>query len=335
MSFKKFSAIASVVLFSVNSKPAHAWGHLGHQTIATVASQLVQGNGATFWNTNAQGMGTLTNVPDLDWKTTNYADEAPTHWFQMDYYFTNPSQYPTFPHDWNTAVQKYTQATLISNGTATWRAQQLYNLAVAALLKKDYATGLQMAGAMSHYIEDLSQPLHVSVNYDGQQTGDPGIHAFFETTNLNNADAAQLTSAVTAQAKALLTNQTFLNDFTGSILDIAFNEINRSQILADEIINTDKQYGRTGQGATALLQLAEPRMADGAATLVLVLEQLSKDAGLTNADGATVNVATPAWVPPPYLQQAKAKKKEFYHSDMQDFVAEMRGYNPLVGDCTQ
>jgi hypothetical protein len=34
---------------------------------------------------------------------------------------------------------------------------------------------------MSHYIQDAHQPLHASVNYDGQMTGNTGIHARFET----------------------------------------------------------------------------------------------------------------------------------------------------------
>src|SRR5262245_63661018 len=34
---------------------------------------------------------------------------------------------------------------------------------------------------MSHYIQDAHQPLHASINYDGQMTGNTGIHARFET----------------------------------------------------------------------------------------------------------------------------------------------------------
>ena len=37
------------------------------------------------------------------------------------------------------------------------------------------------AAVMSHYIQDAHQPLHASVNYDGQMTGNNGIHARFET----------------------------------------------------------------------------------------------------------------------------------------------------------
>src|SRR5437867_2679679 len=37
------------------------------------------------------------------------------------------------------------------------------------------------AAVMAHYIQDAHQPLHASVNYDGQLTGNTGIHARFES----------------------------------------------------------------------------------------------------------------------------------------------------------
>ncbi|NJL26208.1 MAG: hypothetical protein HC902_14335 [Calothrix sp. SM1_5_4] len=41
---------------------------------------------------------------------------------------------------------------------------------------------LVLAGVLSHYVGDLAQPLHVSENYDGQMTGQKGIHSYFEDT---------------------------------------------------------------------------------------------------------------------------------------------------------
>ena len=38
------------------------------------------------------------------------------------------------------------------------------------------------AAVASHYIQDAHQPLHASINFDGQTTGQIGIHARFETT---------------------------------------------------------------------------------------------------------------------------------------------------------
>lgn len=200
----------------------------------------------------------------------------------------------------------------IANGTAPWRIKQLYDLAVKAFKKKDYATGLQMAGTMSHYIGDLSQPLHVSKNYDGQnETGNPGIHKFFESTNIEAADKTKLISDVKALAKKLLANPKFVAQFDGTLMDIAFEEINRSTESKDIINENDLKLGRGSKGASAQLILAKNRLADGVATLTLVLEKLSEDASLFN-NSATVNVSVPAWVAPEASNNIK-KSKSFYN----------------------
>ena len=38
---------------------------------------------------------------------------------------------------------------------------------------------------ISHFVGDLSQPLHTSKNYDGWETGQGGVHAYFETDVVN------------------------------------------------------------------------------------------------------------------------------------------------------
>ena len=60
-----FAILSFGLLF--NADQAHAWGSLGHRTIATIASKIVRKNGA-FWRSNASNMGKLTNVPDQYWK---------------------------------------------------------------------------------------------------------------------------------------------------------------------------------------------------------------------------------------------------------------------------
>ncbi|MGC6428813.1 MAG: hypothetical protein ACON4Y_05945 [Flavobacteriales bacterium] len=34
---------------------------------------------------------------------------------------------------------------------------------------------------LGHYIADANVPLHTTINYDGQLTGQKGIHAFWES----------------------------------------------------------------------------------------------------------------------------------------------------------
>ena len=118
-----------------HSPSAWAWGHRGHQVLASVGAQLVDSS-SEFWVTNAKQVGTLSTVPDEFWKNGTSADEEkPTHWFQIDAYFSSPTDFDQFPHVYNEAVKRFQEDTVTTNGTAPWRVQQFYDLAVAALKK--------------------------------------------------------------------------------------------------------------------------------------------------------------------------------------------------------
>jgi hypothetical protein len=50
-----------------------------------------------------------------------------------------------------------------------------------AFEEKDKHRILQSAAELGHYVADAHVPLHTSENYDGQLTGQQGIHAFWES----------------------------------------------------------------------------------------------------------------------------------------------------------
>jgi hypothetical protein len=296
----KFSRSFGIFLVAVVINPglAHGWGSVGHRIVAGVGSKYAGG----FWQINTAGMVQLTTAPDEVWKrlpTANY--EKPTHFFQPDGYYDSPSQFHLIPQNYDQAVEQFTQSKVTKNGTSVWRAPQFYALALDALKKQDYKTALEYAGIMSHYIGDMSQPLHDSVDYDGQSTGLKGIHAFFETKNIVSRDLNATTSAVAKVANALLHDAKFRNDFKGNLEQVIFSEVGRAYPFKDPLNKIDTDLGRKGQGAEELFDLAVARMGDGAATLALILDHLWADAG-NPSGGASVDVDVPEWVRPQYSQ---------------------------------
>lgn len=276
---------------------AHGWGSKGHQALAEVGAKLTK-QGNVFWTANAMNIGTLANVPDNKWKSGASAyREKPLHFFQIDYFFTQPADFDQFPHAYGDAVKQYSASILFKNGLAPWRVQQLFDLAVQAFKNGDFATGVQMAGTMSHYIGDLSQPLHVTENFDGKDTGDVGIHAFFETTTLNSLALSDLEDEIHKRAQLLLIDPAFLSQFTGNALDESFREIDRTFPYKDKVIETDLKLGRKGKGAATQLSLAKDCLANGAATLAMILSEIWDLSGSPSATQA-VKVGTPAWVDP-------------------------------------
>ena len=186
------------------------------------------------------------------------------------------------------------ESVVVTNGTGPWRIMQLYRMAVDAFKSGDNKAALEYAGAMSHYIGDLSQPLHVSENYDGQKTGNTGIHSWFETQNIT--DEMAIRSVVAERTQILLKDPQFQMQLQGDLMDVLLNEVSRSILYRDQILKNDTSLGRkTPEGKAAQLDLAEDRMADGAAVLATVLDRLWRDAGVS-LNATPVPIEDPSWV---------------------------------------
>lgn len=294
--------ITSVFLILFSSHLVYGWGAKGHQVVAYVGGNLTT-DGQAFWQANLEPLRQLTTVPDRLWKTPATKDgEANNHWFQVDAYY-QPEDYNQiirFPSSYSDAVTKYTQSVISINGTAPWRIRQLYQMAFYSFTQNDMKSALEYVGVMTHYIGDLSQPLHVTENHDGQQTGNKGIHSYFETTIIKDEMAVR--ADVEKRAQKLLQDPNFLSQFNGNLMDAILLEIERSVENRDQIFANDKKYGRNKSGAAIQLELAKDRMADGAATAAMILNQLWRDTGLV-AHATPMTIQDPKWVKPDFGNQ--------------------------------
>lgn len=300
----KWTSLAAIGLISFlgishNSNTAFAWGSLGHEVIAEVAAELTQ-DGNTFWSINATAIGFLANTPDREWKEAPFlTDEKPTHWFQVNHYVADPRTLPSLFRAFSQVVAHYSRTEVIENGTALWRVEQLYDMAVEAFKNQDALRGLQIAGVMAHYIGDLSQPLHVTSNYDGELTNNKGIHKFFESTNVQRTDKSELKAKVTERVRSLLAQRQFTAAFEGPLYDGLIQEVARSHDGLAPMLELDTHLGRNGLGAQKQLALAIDNMSDGAAVLSLVLSKVWREAR-ASASTSKHSPAVPPWIPPGY-----------------------------------
>ncbi|MBN8540955.1 MAG: hypothetical protein J0L82_11260 [Deltaproteobacteria bacterium] len=193
--------ILATLLVSAN---ALAWGRIGHDLSARVAAHLVaETTGKPFYKSRAMDLGYYCNVPDLVWKKTSYQVEWTNHFMDLEIFqreFTKRMEEGKLtpkedPYDLPRAAFNTKFPTIPDTaGRAYWRIRELEKRlgATADLLKqkdilKEERHRLQLewlivAGTLGHYVTDLSQPLHVTENYDGQMTEQKGIHAHFEDT---------------------------------------------------------------------------------------------------------------------------------------------------------
>tara|TARA_Y100000385_G_C13066612_1_gene627014 strand:+ start:760 stop:1944 length:1185 start_codon:yes stop_codon:yes gene_type:complete len=66
-------------------------------------------------------------------------------------------------------------------GIIPYHLTSYQNRLMWAFVDNDISSIIRLAGEMGHYISDAHVPLHTTENYNGQLTGQDGIHAFWET----------------------------------------------------------------------------------------------------------------------------------------------------------
>lgn len=110
-----------------------------------------------------------------------YADtaESPRHYIDADNYGEAP--FDTIPIHWSAAVEKLSERRLLANGIIPWQINRSYHSLVRAMGEKELDKILRHAADLGHYLADAHVPLHTTANYNGQLTGQVGIHAFWES----------------------------------------------------------------------------------------------------------------------------------------------------------
>ena len=86
------------------------------------------------------------------------------------------------PRDFNEAVAEYSLDTLNKYGTLPYVVVGYMGKLTDAFRSQNADSIMFYAADLSHYISDAHVPLHTSINYDGQLTGQNGIHDLWETT---------------------------------------------------------------------------------------------------------------------------------------------------------
>lgn len=156
--------------------PASAWGRRTHEIINRRAARALTGPAGEFWAPFALDLGS--RASDADDRKPRDPDEPPRHYFDCDVF--GPWPYDDVPRTYEGLVKKYGRKEANRWGKSPWAIQECYDEVVAALREGDWSAAGAWAADLGHYVGDMHQPLHGSVNYDGQKTGNQGIHLRFE-----------------------------------------------------------------------------------------------------------------------------------------------------------
>jgi hypothetical protein len=119
------------------------------------------------------------NATRPDSRRTVVPDEAPKHFLDVDRY--GDSAQFKLPRRYADAVAKYGEDSLQRHGIVPWNVVRMKNQLTAAFKERDTDRILRLSADMGHYIADACVPLHTTKNYNGQLTGQRGIHGLWES----------------------------------------------------------------------------------------------------------------------------------------------------------
>lgn len=287
---KKFVMLGMLALVSLLLVgPLPAWEEEGHNHVTAHAVTLLP---EPLHSVFKKHKGYL-QAHDLDpdrWKPS-LTFEGPLHFIDLDKFGT-PPHFEDFPRGYNEAVQKFGKEPLDRNGTVPWAIERRYQLLVTAfrnLSRRPNDQPLFEAAMLSHYVGDCHVPFHACLNYDGQLTGQRGLHHRFEGEIVRRY----------LDVKSLPRLQ--LEPVEGPIHVAAFGWAVESFALVDPLLKADAE-ARAAAGdyneayyeafRTTALPIARQRIAQAAARLAALWSRAWEEAGKPDLQRIVV-------VPPP------------------------------------
>src|SRR5690554_1038399 len=177
---KRFKVLFSVVLLLALSVLLQSWGFYAHRRINRMAVFSLPPEMIGFYKSNIEYL--TAHAVDPDKRRYAAKGEAPRHYIDIDHYAKDgENPFETMPRRWRDAVEKYSEDTLQAYGIVPWHIASVTNWLTNAFKEKNAKRILQLSADLGHYIADAHVPLHTTENYNGQMTGQKGIHGLWES----------------------------------------------------------------------------------------------------------------------------------------------------------
>jgi hypothetical protein len=102
-------------------------------------------------------------------------------------------------------VARYGRERVVGNGIVPWAIEASLADLTAHFRARDWPRAVAVAADIGHYVADSHQPLHLTTNFDGQETGQSGIHSRYESvmTEIYYTSLAPSPRRVSAYARPL------------------------------------------------------------------------------------------------------------------------------------
>ena len=176
--------IALILCFSLVSFNSFSWGFYAHRMINGKAIFFLPEELFLFYKNNHDYL--TEHSVDPDKRRYAVKGEGPRHYIDLDKWIDNDSTPidsldKELPLYWNKAVEKYGEDSLNEFGVLPWHLNLMVFRLTEVFKQKDVEVILKLSAEIGHYASDGHVPLHTTENYNGQLTGQKGIHALWES----------------------------------------------------------------------------------------------------------------------------------------------------------
>ena len=123
----------------------------------------------------------INHASDADYRKNTDPNESPRHYIDID-------NYPVFvqtgliPQTFDSLVARYGYSFVIDQGILPYSTIITFDSLKNCFQRRDWDRSAYFAADLGHYVGDGHMPLHITKNYNGQMSGQTGIHSRYETT---------------------------------------------------------------------------------------------------------------------------------------------------------
>ncbi len=231
LNYKRLSGLSLLIVLSFSYPVDHskdaAWGFYGHKRINRIAVFTLPPALFGFYKEHIEFL--TEHAVDPDKRRYAMDGEAQCHYIDLDrYYSSGEDPFTIIPRKWNEAVAKYTEDTLQKHGIVPWHINVMKMRLQKAFELQNVDLILKYSADIGHYIGDAHVPLHTTENYNGQLTGQKGIHGLWESRLIEiNADDYNYFVGKAA--------------YIEHVLDCAWDAVKASHMALDSVLQIEKE----------------------------------------------------------------------------------------------
>ncbi len=169
------------IFLLIPSLISFGWGDEGHQTITLFAMKLIPHQMKMPDN---MATAIVEHSIDPDHRKREDKTEGPKHFIDIDFYKEFQDGNMIMSRD---SLDKiYGEKVVTREGVLPWATEDTYRELVNAFKAKDREKIILYASDLAHYVGDGHQPMHETVNYNGQLSNQKGVHARYESNMVND-----------------------------------------------------------------------------------------------------------------------------------------------------